>query len=163
MTAARVLLVDDEAVNRDMLSRRLERRGYSVGMASSGPEALAALEREPWAALLLDVQMPGMSGLEVLQQVRARWSAAELPVIMVTAKDGSEDIVAALDLGANDYVTKPVDFPVAVARLRTQIARKDGRASSAWRSPRATPGPRSGSTACTPRICRACATTSMRT
>jgi diguanylate cyclase (GGDEF)-like protein/PAS domain S-box-containing protein len=125
MTASRVLLVDDEAVNRDMLSRRLERRGYSVGTAASGAEALEAIEREPWAAVLLDVQMPGMSGLEVLQKVRERWSAAELPVLMVTAKDGSEAIVAALDLGANDYVTKPVDFPVAVARLRTHIARKD--------------------------------------
>lgn len=125
MTASRVLLVDDEAVNRDMLSRRLERRGYSVGVAASGAEALAAIERESWAAVLLDVQMPGMSGLEVLQKLRERWTAAELPVLMVTAKDGSEDIVAALDLGANDYVTKPVDFPVAVARLRAHIARKD--------------------------------------
>ena len=125
MTASRVLLVDDEAVNRDMLSRRLERRGYSVGVAASGAEALEAIDRESWAAVLLDVQMPGMSGLEVLQTVRERWTAAELPVLMVTAKDGSEDIVAALDLGANDYVTKPVDFPVAVARLRTHIARKD--------------------------------------
>ncbi len=125
MTASRVLLVDDEAVNRDMLSRRLERRGYSVGVAASGAEALEAIDRESWAAVLLDVQMPGMSGLEVLQKVRERWTAAELPVLMVTAKDGSEDIVTALDLGANDYVTKPVDFPVAVARLRTHIARKD--------------------------------------
>jgi diguanylate cyclase (GGDEF)-like protein/PAS domain S-box-containing protein len=125
MTASRVLLVDDEAANRDMLSRRLERRGYSVGTAASGAEALEAIEREPWAAVLLDVQMPGMSGLEVLQKVRERWTAAELPVLMVTAKDGSETIVAALDLGANDYVTKPVDFPVTVARLRTHIARKD--------------------------------------
>ena len=120
MTASRVLLVDDEAVNRDMLSRRLARRGYAVGVAASGAEALEAIDRESWAAVLLDVQMPGMSGLEVLQKVRERWTAAELPVLMVTAKDGSEDIVAALDLGANDYVTKPVDFPVAVARLRTQ-------------------------------------------
>ncbi len=124
MTAPRVLLVDDEAVNRDMLSRRLEKRGYSVGVAASGAEALAALDREPWSAVLLDVMMPGMSGMQVLKKVRERWTAAELPVLMVTARDGSDDIVAALDLGANDYVTKPVDFPVAVARLRTQIARK---------------------------------------
>ena len=124
MTAYRVLLVDDEAANRDMLSRRLEKRGYSVGVAASGAEALEALDKEPWSAILLDVQMPGMSGLEVLQKVRERWSAAELPVLMVTAKDSSDDIVSALDLGANDYVTKPVDFPVAVARLRTQLARK---------------------------------------
>ena len=126
MTAAnRILLVDDEAANRDMLSRRLERRGYSVAVAASGAESLDALQREPFAAVLLDVQMPGMSGLDVLQQLRRTWSPAELPVLMVTAKDGSEDIVTALDLGANDYVTKPVDFPVALARLRTQLARRD--------------------------------------
>lgn len=121
----RVLLVDDEPANRDMLSRRLEKRGYSVGAVASGAAALEALDREPWAAVLLDVQMPGMSGLEVLQWIRRRWTAAELPVLMVTAKDGSEDVVAALDLGANDYVTKPIDFPVAVARLRTHLARRE--------------------------------------
>ena len=71
MTAAnRILLVDDEAANRDMLSRRLERRGYSVAVAASGAESLEALQREPFAAVLLDVQMPGMSGLDVLQQLR---------------------------------------------------------------------------------------------
>lgn len=122
---SRILLVDDEAANRDMLSRRLERRGYSVGVAASGAEALEALQRERFAAVLLDVQMPGMSGLDVLQRVRQTWGPAELPILMVTAKDGSEDIVAALDLGANDYVTKPVDFPVALARLRAHLARRD--------------------------------------
>lgn len=126
MTAAnRILLVDDEAANRDMLSRRLERRGYSVAVAASGAESLDALQREPFAAVLLDVQMPGMSGLDVLQQLRRTWSPAELPVLMVMAEGMSEDIVTALDLGANDYVTKPVDFPVALARLRTQLARRD--------------------------------------
>ncbi|MCC6992171.1 MAG: response regulator, partial [Acidobacteria bacterium] len=119
-----MLLVDDEAANRDMLSRRLEKRGYSVGVAASGAEALEALDREPWSAILLDVQMPGMSGLEVLQKVRERWSAAELPVLMVTAKDSSDDIVSALDLGANDYVTKPVDFPVTLARIQAQLNHK---------------------------------------
>ena len=124
-SVSRILLVDDEAANRDMLSRRLERRGYSVAVAASGADALEALHRERFAAVLLDVQMPGLSGLDVLQELRRTWGPAELPVLMVTAKDGSEDIVAALDLGANDYVTKPVDFPVALARLRTQLARRD--------------------------------------
>ncbi|MGE3469012.1 MAG: putative bifunctional diguanylate cyclase/phosphodiesterase [Vicinamibacterales bacterium] len=125
MTPVRLLLVDDEAPNRDMLSRRLERRGFEVGQAASGVEALAALDRERWAAVLLDVQMPAMSGLQVLERIRTRWSQAELPVLMVTARDASEDVVAALELGANDYITKPVDFPVALARLRTQLARRD--------------------------------------
>ena len=123
--AERILLVDDEAANRDMLSRRLERRGYTIALAASGDEALAALDGEVFAAVLLDVQMPGMSGLDVLRQIRTRWAAAQLPVLMVTAKDGSEDIVTALNLGANDYITKPIDFAVAVARLRTQLERRD--------------------------------------
>ena len=125
MMPARILLVDDEAANRDMLSRRLERRGYAVAVAASGPEALDAIAQETFAAVLLDVQMPGMSGLEVLRTVRERWTGAQLPVLMVTAKDGSEDIVTALDLGANDYITKPIDFAVALARLRTHLARRE--------------------------------------
>lgn len=125
MTPPRILLVDDEPPNRDMLSRRLERRGFVVETAASGPEALAALDRQAFSAVLLDVQMPGMSGLEVLTTIRERWTAAALPVIMVTARDGSENIVQALELGASDYLTKPVDFPVAVARLKTQVARRD--------------------------------------
>jgi diguanylate cyclase (GGDEF)-like protein/PAS domain S-box-containing protein len=125
MTDARILLVDDEPPNRDMLSRRLERKGFVVGTAASGAEALAALARDRWSAVLLDVQMPEMSGLEVLEKIREQWTPAELPVLMVTARDGSDAVVTALELGANDYVTKPVDFPVALARLKTQLARKD--------------------------------------
>ena len=71
--------------------------------------------------VLLDVMMPGMGGIETLRQLRQSRSVSELPVIMVTAKDSSEDVVEALDAGANDYVTKPVDFAVALARIRTQV------------------------------------------
>ncbi len=127
-TASPVLIVDDEVANRDMLSRRLEKRGYLSVLAASGHEALDTLARQPVAAVLLDVQMPGMSGLDVLRAIRARWTPAELPVLMVTAKDQSEDIVTALELGANDYLTKPIDFPVALARLRTQLALKEAEA-----------------------------------
>ncbi len=127
-SAPPILIVDDEVANRDMLSRRLEKRGYLSVLAASGQEALDTLSRQPAAAVLLDVQMPGMSGLDVLRAIRARWSPAELPVLMVTAKDQSEDIVTALDLGANDYLTKPIDFPVALARLRTQLALQEAEA-----------------------------------
>ena len=72
-------------------------------------------------AVLLDVMMPGMSGLETLRRLRESRSVSDLPVIMVTAKDRTEDVVEALDLGANDYVTKPIDFPIALARIRTQV------------------------------------------
>ncbi|MGC4084403.1 MAG: response regulator [Vicinamibacterales bacterium] len=77
------------------------------------------------STVLLDVQMPRLSGLEVLQAIRRRWSDAQLPVLMVTAKGEAEDVVNALELGASDYLTKPIDFPVALARIRTQLSRKD--------------------------------------
>src|SRR5687767_15404463 len=120
-TTATLLLVDDEAMNRDALSRRLARRGYTVLTAESGPSALAMVGAHRVDAVLLDVMMPGMSGLETLRRLRESRSVSDLPVIMVTAKDRAEDVVEALELGANDYVTKPIDFPIALARIRTQV------------------------------------------
>ena len=78
--------------------------------------------KENFDLVLLDVEMPEMNGLEVLKRIRQRYSASELPVVMVTGKSRSEEIVDALELGANDYVTKPLDFPVVLARIRTQLA-----------------------------------------
>jgi two-component system sensor histidine kinase/response regulator len=117
----RVLVVDDNEMNRDLLSRRLKREGYSVVVAEGGAEAIARLAHDDFDLALLDVMMPDVSGLDVLKHVRERSSLAELPVIMVTAKDQSEDVVEALRLGANDYVTKPIDFPVLMARVRTAM------------------------------------------
>ncbi len=130
-TPPTLLLVDDEELNRDMLGRRLERQGYRVVPAEDGLAALAVLDRTPIDLVLLDVMMPGLSGLDVLRRIRARHGPDRLPVIMVTAKAQSEDVVDALDLGANDYITKPVDFPVALARIRAQVTR--GRAEQALR------------------------------
>ncbi len=143
-----VLIVDDEPANRDMLSRRLEKRGYPSVLAASGQEALDTLAGQPVSAVLLDVQMPGLSGLDVLRIIRERWAPAELPVLMVTAKDQSEDVVTALDLGANDYITKPIDFPVGwpgcarSSRSRTpRPACAPARSATRWR-------PRAPMTAC---------------
>ena len=122
--AARILVVDDDLNNRDLLSRRLGLKGYAVEAVASGPEALARLEAQPVDLILLDVQMPGMNGFEVLRRIRAQHSPVALPVLMVTAKDQSGDVVEALGLGANDYITKPIDFPVAVARVHTHLERK---------------------------------------
>jgi diguanylate cyclase (GGDEF)-like protein len=108
-------------MNRDALSRRLTRTGYTVLTAESGPDALAVIGAHRVDAVLLDVMMPGMSGLDTLRHLRESRSVSELPVIMVTAKDGSDDVVEALDLGANDYVTKPIDYAVALARIRAQV------------------------------------------
>jgi CheY-like chemotaxis protein len=116
-----ILVVDDLPANRDLLARRLERSGFRVLQASSGTEALEVLGRSAVDCMLLDLAMPGMSGLEVLREVRADRSSALLPVIIVTAKTDSEDVVEALSLGANDYVTKPLDFPVALARIKAHL------------------------------------------
>lgn len=120
----RLLVVDDNENNRDVLSRRLQQRGYLVSSAGDGAEALAQIERNSHDLILLDVEMPGMSGLEVLTQLRVHRSQTQLPVIMVTARSEGADIVEAFGLGANDYVTKPVDFAVALARIRTHLAHK---------------------------------------
>ncbi len=120
----RLLVVDDEEANRDMLSRRLERNGFSVQAVETGRGALAAVEQGGVDLILLDSMMPGLSGIEVLKLLRAVHPPDRLPVIMVTAVSDSDRIAEALDLGANDYVTKPVDMTVALARIRSQIARK---------------------------------------
>jgi diguanylate cyclase (GGDEF)-like protein/PAS domain S-box-containing protein len=121
----RVLIVDDNEMNRDMLARRLERKGYVIQIADGARSLLERIQEEPVDLVLLDVEMPGISGLDALQTLRGRYSRTQLPIIMVTAKDQSEDIAKALDMGANDYLTKPIDFPVALARIRTQVALKN--------------------------------------
>ena len=120
----RLLIVDDNELNRDMLARRLERKGYSVEVAESAQQLPERIQQAGADIVLLDIEMPDISGLEALKTLRKAYSPTELPVIMVTAKTQSEDIVKALDLGANDYLTKPVDFPVALARIATQLSHK---------------------------------------
>lgn len=121
---ARLLVVDDNEDNRETLARRLQRRGFDVGVAADGFKALDAVAREAYDLVLLDVQMPGMSGFDVLKQLRVDHPPTRLPVIIATARTEREDVVEALKLGANDYVTKPFDFPVVLARVETQLAHK---------------------------------------
>ena len=120
----RLLIVDDISDNRTILTRRFQRRGFDVVEAECGLTAIELIDKESFDLVLLDVMMPGMDGIETLKRIRGQNSASELPVIMVTAKSESTNIVDALALGANDYVTKPVDFAVALARVNTQISRK---------------------------------------
>jgi len=120
----RLLIVDDISDNRTILTRRFQRRGFDVVEAECGLTAIELIDKESFDLVLLDVMMPGMDGIETLKRIRSGNSASELPVIMVTAKSESTNIVDALELGANDYVTKPVDFAVALARVNTQISRK---------------------------------------
>ena len=118
---SRVLVVDDLDVNRDLMVKQLSRRGYSVLEADSGPTALKIIDLEKIDIVLLDIRMPGMDGLEVLSHIRKTHSALNLPVIMVTAENQTETTVEALQLGANDYLVKPVDIAAAVARIETQL------------------------------------------
>ena len=120
----RLLIVDDISDNRTILTRRFQRRGFDVVEAECGLTAIELIDKESFDLVLLDVMMPGMDGIETLKRIRSQNSASALPVIMVTAKSESTNIVDALELGANDYVTKPVDFAVALARVNTQISRK---------------------------------------
>jgi diguanylate cyclase (GGDEF)-like protein len=120
----RLLIVDDISDNRTILKRRFDRRGFDVSETDSGLAAVALIENGSFDLVLLDVMMPGIDGIETLKRIRARKSAFELPVIMVTAKSESGNIVEALEQGANDYVTKPVDFAVALARVNAQISRR---------------------------------------
>jgi len=122
--ATRILVVDDLELNRSMLSRRLERKAFQVETAEGGQEAIEKIRTTTYDLILLDIMMPEVSGYDVLREVRKTLSPLELPIIMATAKDQGEDIVSAFKLGANDYITKPIDFPVALARIETQLSRK---------------------------------------
>ncbi len=119
-----ILVVDDNELNRDLLTRRLARKGFATDEAADGFKALEWLANNHCDLVLLDIMMPGMSGIEVLEKIRETRDGTELPIIMATAKDTREDIVDALRLGANDYVTKPLDFPVVLARVNTQLGMK---------------------------------------
>src|ERR1700680_3299633 len=122
---SRLLIVDDNEMNRDMLARRLARKGYVIGLADSARDLLPRVKEDGIDLVLLDIEMPEVSGLDALQSLRESYSPNDLPIIMVTAKNQSDDIVKALELGANDYLTKPIDFPVALARISTQLSHKN--------------------------------------
>jgi DNA-binding response OmpR family regulator len=96
----RVLIVDDNEMNRDMLARRLERKGYQVAMAEGANQMMELIKNDSPDLVLLDIEMPGINGLEGLRMIRELRSPLELPVIMVTARSQSEDIVKALSMGA---------------------------------------------------------------
>ena len=116
-----VLVVDDDDVLRSLFVEALELEGFTVAAAADGPSALDLLSREPVDAVLLDNEMPGMSGHEVLRRIRANAQTRTLPVILVTGRGAIEDRVQGLEAGASDYVVKPVNLSELVARLRAQL------------------------------------------
>jgi two-component system sensor histidine kinase/response regulator len=120
-----LLVVDDNEMNRNLMSLQLTRRGYQTDTAESGIQALNMMEEKDYDLILLDIMMPGMSGLEVLEIIRKKHTLISLPVIMVTADDLQESIVDALQRGANDYLIKPLSMPVTIARIKSQLTSKD--------------------------------------
>lgn len=116
-----ILVVEDDLVSRKLLDRKLSAAGYRVSVLSDGESARSELEKNPPALLLLDIRLPGLSGLELLKWLRGEPSLRRLPVILISGLDRPEDVVRGLELGASDYVTKPISFPVLLARIRTQL------------------------------------------
>jgi diguanylate cyclase (GGDEF)-like protein len=119
--AGRILIVDDIEDNRVLLGRRLGRAGFVVDYASGGEEAIDLVRKEVFDLVLLDVMMPGLNGNEALSRIRKDFSSATLPIIMVTARAETSDVVESLTRGANDYLTKPIDFNIALARINNQV------------------------------------------
>ena len=122
----RILIVDDSQVNRVVADASLKDAGMETAQAEHGYEALEMLKLGtadscPFDAVLLDIMMPEIDGLKVLKKIREVWNPIELPVIMATAKDQPKDIVSALEKGANDYVTKPLDLQILKARMKTHL------------------------------------------
>jgi two-component system, OmpR family, response regulator MprA len=121
--SARILVVDDEPAVRSSLSRALRLEGYDVSLAADGQEALDQLERERCDAIVLDVSMPRVDGLEMCRRLRA--SGDQTPVLMLTARETIDDRVAGLDAGADDYLVKPFALRELMARLRAILRRQN--------------------------------------
>jgi class 3 adenylate cyclase/CheY-like chemotaxis protein len=118
---ARILVVDDVADNVEILRMRLTALGYDVDEANDGEEALAKIAADPPDLVLLDIMMPKIDGLEVARRLKADKSLPFIPVILVTAKAGPKDVVAGLEAGGDDYLTKPIDHGALVARVRAML------------------------------------------
>jgi class 3 adenylate cyclase/CheY-like chemotaxis protein len=120
-TPARILVVDDTPQNVKLLTDLLTVKGYAVVTAASGPEALVRIEADRPDLVLLDVVMPGMSGYEVCQRIRADKANGIMPVVMVTALDPVSERIKGLDAGADDFLTKPINIPELLARVRSLL------------------------------------------
>lgn len=122
-----VLIVDDQEINRAILRHMLDQAGYQCLEACSGAEALVIVSAQPVDLVLLDIVMPGCDGFEVLTKIRKLASELDLPVIMVTATDDPSEVVRSFELGANDFVSKPIDSAVTLARIGTHVKLKTAR------------------------------------
>lgn len=123
-TSGRVLIVDDATDVSSVVAMKLEREGFAVTVAASAARAGKLLEVDDFDVILLDIRLPDGSGFELLSRLRQRRSLIDTPIIMMSGLDQTSDVVAALHDGANDYLTKPFDLAVVLARIRTQLAVK---------------------------------------
>jgi sigma-B regulation protein RsbU (phosphoserine phosphatase) len=120
----RLLVVDDLETNRDLLLRRVRRLGHEADVAVNGREALEKLRAAPWDLVLLDITMPEMDGYETLRQIKADPLLMQTPVVMVSAIDETESVTRCLELGADDYLTKPFNPAILQARIESSLAKK---------------------------------------
>ena len=121
---ARLLVVDDNKVNRLLLTRSLELQGHSVAAADNGRVALEMLRKESFDLALLDIEMPEMDGFQVLAQMHADLKLRDIPVIVTTSLEGVENIVRCIELGAEDYLNKPVNNTILKARIGASLEKK---------------------------------------
>lgn len=121
-TNTKILIVDDDKMSGELLQKRLQKQNFVVDYVDSGEKCLELIASENHGVdlILLDLMMPGLSGKEVMEKVRESFNNYELPIIIVTAKDGTSDVVDSLKGGANDYLTKPINLDIAIARINTQ-------------------------------------------
>jgi len=117
----RILIVDDNEANRDILETRLKVHGYELLQAADGEEALAAVQRDHPDLILLDVMMPKLDGVEVCRRIKGDATLPFTPIILVTSKSDTRDVIAGLDAGADEYLTKPVDQAALVARVKSVL------------------------------------------
>ena len=129
----RILVVDDNETNRDILDARLTANGYAVLHACDGEEALATARREVPDLILLDVMMPKIDGFEVCRRLKADASLPFIPIVLVTSRADSKDVVTGLDAGADEYLTKPIDHQALVARVKALLRLKALHAAQAAR------------------------------
>jgi two-component system, sensor histidine kinase and response regulator len=121
MPAPKILVVDDQPINVQLLKRKLEKEGIQVMTAFSGQEALDVVEHEKPDLVLLDVMMPDMDGIEVCQRLQSREETRSIPIIFITARSSKEGKLEGLGVGAVDYITKPIDLDETLARVQTQL------------------------------------------
>ncbi|MCO5142139.1 MAG: response regulator transcription factor [Oligoflexia bacterium] len=129
MKKAKILVVEDEEDIRELIVLHLKREGYEVDVSADGSEALKKATSEKYDLLILDWMLPGKSGLEITKDTRKHYTHEDLGILMVTAKSTNSDLIIGLESGADDYITKPFELSVLMARVRALLRRTDGQST----------------------------------